>query len=168
MKSVYLLLLVFILTYPSFAQRNVSMKNLWTKPQVHVLFEGYIISFTIKDIDRALSLLAETGDTSYGLSCGLDTTKNYSVELYSGNHMEYHNMLQLLLQNGIGVFLLLSGHAYIESSKNKKVQEVTMNILPPTGNEPEVYVLFYDPDTGARIFTGKMTTAMYGKDMGID
>jgi len=168
MKSICLLLLVLIPVYPAFAQRNVPMKNLWTRPQVHVLFEGYTVSFTIKDINKALSLLAETGDTSYGLSYGLDTAKNYSVELYSGNHMEYHNMLQPLLQNGIGVFLLLSGHAYIEDPKNKKVKEVTMNILPPTGNEPEVYVLFYDPDTGARIFTGKMAVAMYGKDLGID
>jgi len=168
MKSITLFLLAIIPGFHSFAQRTVQIRHLWSRPQVHIAFEGYTVSFTIKDINKALRLLAETGDSTFGTSCGLDTLGDFYVELYSGNHMEYHNKLQPLLQQGIGAFLLSAGHADIKNKRHKLVQAITMNIIPPVGDEPVVYIVFYDPDTGDRIFSGKMDTAMYNKDLGLD
>ena len=168
MKRITLFWLVFILSYPVLAQHTIQMRQLWTRPQVHILFEGYTVSYTIKDIDKALKLLAETGDTTFGTSCRLDTAGDFYAELYSGNHMEYHNSLQPLLQQGIGAFLLSAGHADIKNSRHKTVPAVTMNIIPPVGDEQQVYVVFYDPDTGDRVFTGKMAVAMYNKDLGLE
>jgi hypothetical protein len=144
------------------------MKNLWTKPQVHVLFEGYTISFTIKDIDRALTLLAETGDSSFGVVSGLDTNKDHFVELTAGVRMEYRSALQNLVQNGVGAFLLTAGHAYIENAKHRIVPSTDADInVFPSGVE-HAFIIFYDPKNGKRIFTGRMAANMYNKDLGID
>ena len=106
MKSKLLLLFAFIVSGQVFAQRTVQMRTLWIEPQVHVVFGNYTVSFTIKDIDRALQLLAETGDTTYGISSGLDTNKNYNIELYPGTKTEYITKLEPMIQRGIGAFLL--------------------------------------------------------------
>jgi hypothetical protein len=167
-KNILLILLIFTCSCPAFAQREVLIKNLWARPQVHVLFEGYSVSFTIKDINKALSLLAGTGDTTYGTVCALDTSGNYYAELYSGTKQQYHNSLQPLLQNGVGVFLLSKGHGYIVDKKHNIISKMTMDIVPPLGEETVTYVTFYDPKTGARIFAGKMDMGMINMDLGIE
>ena len=168
MKRLSLFFIVFLLSYSVFAQRTIQMRNIWTRPQVHVLFEGYTLSFTIRDIDRALLLLAETGDTSFGLVSGLDTGKDYYCELYSGTRMEYRNPMQNLLQNGVGAFLLTAGRAYIENPKHRHIQAVTadLNVFP--GGVEHAFILFYDPKNNKRLFTGQMAANMYNKDVGID
>ena len=133
-----------------------------------MLFEGYSVFFTIKDIDKALSLLAEIGDTSFGSACGLDTSGNYYTELYSGSKMEYHNKLQLLLQNAVGCFLLSKGHATVERTRHKQLKVIIMDIMAPVATQDEEYLLFYDPHSGKRIFSGKMLQEMFDKDLGID
>ena len=168
MKRIFVFSAVFLLSYPAFPQHTVQMRNIWTRPQVHVLFEGYTISFTIKDVDKALMLLAETGDTSFGHASGLDTAKDYFCELYSGTRMEYHNALQALLQKGVGAFLLSAGHAYIENRKHKPVRSVIMDTETFPKGVDNAYILFYDPRNNKRIFTGKMAANMYNKDLGID
>ena len=167
-KKLLLFLLVSISCFPALAQKTVEMKNLWARPQVHVMFEGYSVSFTIRDINRALELMRETGDSTFGSDCKLDTAGNFFVDLLSGNHMEYHNSLQILMQQGVGAYLLSMGHGYIENPKHKRVTAVTMNIIPPAADEPVAYLVFYDPKTGDRVFTGSMKVAMYNKDLGID
>jgi len=167
MKSISLLFLAFVVSYSSFAQRTINMSNLWSRPQVHVLFRGYKISFTIKDIDKALSLLAETGDSSFGTTCGLDTGKNFVIELFPGTKTEYRTRLQPLIQNGVGVFLLLAGHAYIESPRHKRLTEIIVNIQPNPESD-EAFILFNDPKTNTLLFSGKMAGEMYNKDLGID
>ncbi len=122
MKSISLLLAAFFLSCFTVPQHTVQIRNLWEKPQVHVLFEGYTISFTIKDINKALQLLAETGDSTYGLESPFDTNKNYNFELYPGTRMEYHTQVQPMLQNGVGAFLLTAGHAEIRNEKQKKTE----------------------------------------------
>ena len=141
MKSVSLLLFALIISGTTQAQRTIQLRNLWTRPQVHVLFQGYSISFTIKDIDKALQLLAETGDTTYGTTCGLDTSGDYVVELFPGLKMEYRKPLQILMQKAVGAFLISAGHAYI---------------------------IFTDPNNDNMIFAGMMAADMYRKDLGID
>ena len=168
MKRICLFLTVFLLSYPAFSQLTIQMRNIWTRPQVHVLFEGYTISFTIKDIDQALLLLTETGDSSFGRTSGLDTAKDYFCELYSGTRMEVHTSLQALLQNGVGAFLLSAGHAYIENSRHKPVRAVIMDAEPFPGGVNNAYVRFSDPHNDKRVFTGKMAADMYNKDLGID
>ena len=155
MKSIGLLLFAFILSSYTFAQRTIPMRNVWARPQVHVLFEGYTLSFTIKDINRALALLTETGDTSFGIVSGLDTAKDYFCELYSGTRMEYRSVLQNLIQNGVGAFLLTSGHAYIENPKHKPVRSVTADINVFPGGVDHAFIIFNDPRNNKRLFTGR-------------
>jgi hypothetical protein len=168
MKSISLLLFAFILSATAFAQRTIQLRNLWIRPQVHVLFQGYSISFTIKDIDKALQLLSETGDTTYGTSCGLDTAGDYVVELFSGLKMEYHKPLQIILQKAVGAFLISSGHAYIVNPRHKIVRAVVSDIKPLSPGVDDAYVIFTDPNNDNTIFTGIMPADIYNKDLGID
>jgi hypothetical protein len=168
MKRILLFLNALIIAYTAFAQRTVQLRNIWTRPQVHVIFEGYTLSFTIKDIDKALVLLSETGDNTYGASCGLDTAGNYIIELLSGTRTEYKNALQPLMQNGVGVFLLMCGHACIETPKHKRLKEIIADRLTLGEGTNETYYYFYDPKTNKRLFSGKMALDMYNKDIGID
>jgi hypothetical protein len=168
MKRLLVFFVLLFLTYPVFAQRNIQMRNIWTRPQVHVLFEGYTLSFTIKDINRALVLLAETGDTSFGRTSGLDTAKDHFCELYAGTRMEYRNSLQNLMQNGVGAFLLMAGHAYIENPKHKHMQQIIADIKVFPRGIRHAFIIFTDPRNGKRVFTGRMAANMYNKDLGIE
>ncbi len=168
MKRLSLLLLAFILSFTSFAQRAIQMRNIWTRPQVHVLFQGYILSFTIKDINRAMELLQETGDTTFGKSCGLDTAGNYVLEFFPGFHQEYHSKLQRLMQAGVGAFLLSNGLACIENAKHKKVPAIITDMVPLMDGVEITAVKFYDPKTKTMLFDGLLEAGMYNKDMGID
>ena len=168
MRRAVLLLFAFIISTQSFAQHTIRMRTLWTPPQVHVLFSGYTISFTIKDINKALTLLAQTGDTTYGRSSGLDTAADYSIELYPGTGMQYRNRLGPLIQNGVGAFLISSGHAFIQNKKHKPVKAVLMDIQTLERGVDDAYILFYDPKNNNMLFSGKMAANMYHKDLGIN
>ena len=82
--------------------------------------------------------------------------------------MEYRNSLQHLLQNGVGAFLVLSGHAYIQNPKHKQMQSVVADIKEFPGGVSHAYIIFTDPRNGKRVFTGRMSADMYNKDMGIE
>jgi hypothetical protein len=168
LKYLSLLFSAFTLAFPSFAQRDVQMKNLWTRPQVHVLFQGYTLSFTIKDINKAMELLRATGDSTFKSSCALDTAGDYVVELYPGLRQEYHSELQRLLQKGVGAFLLTSGHAYIETSRHKILHGITTDIHPLVPGVEITVVKFYDPRTNTMLFDGIMPANLYNQDLGID
>jgi hypothetical protein len=168
MKYASLLTLSLAMSAVLFAQRTVKLHNLWAKPQVHVLFEGYTLSFKIKDINRTIELLNEIGDTTYGITSGLDTLRQFPIELYPGLKLQYRNTLQPLVQRGVGCFLLLSGQAYIVNKKKKKLKEIVANILPVKGDDELAYVNFYDPQNNKLLFSGCMPVGLYNKDLGID
>jgi hypothetical protein len=169
MKHLSLLFIAFIiLANQVFAQRTIRLRTMWARPQVHVLFEGYVVSFTIKDIDKALVLLDETGDHTYGRSCGLDTNGDYLIELYPGLRTEYLNPLQPIIQRAVGAFLLSSGHAYVQNKKHRKLKTITTDIEPIVGGEKETVIKFYDPKKGKILFYGVLPAAMYTKDIGLD
>jgi hypothetical protein len=168
MKRILLFLSAVIICWPAIAQHPVQLRNIWTRPQVHVLFQGYTVSFTIKDIDKALSLLSETGYNPYGKTCGLDTAGDYVIELLPGTRTEYKNALQPLIQNGVGVFLIIAGHAYIENEKHKRLKQVIMDRLTLGEGTNETYINFYDPRNNKKLFSGKMIPAMTNMDLGID
>jgi hypothetical protein len=170
MRNFLFALIVFSVPVAGFAQRAVQMKTLWDRPQVHVLFQGYTLSFSIKDINKALQLLSETGDIAYGAASKLDTAKDYYIELYPGLDMQYRNSLQPLIQRGVGAFLLTAGHALIETRKHKLCREIIEDIKDRPGGDKSVVITFTDPKTktGKMIFFGTMSVAMYGKDLGID
>lgn len=151
-----------------FPQRTIQMRNLWAEPQVHILYREYKISFKIRDIDRALQLLAETGDSSYGLVSGLDTGLHHITELYPSLNIQYKNRLQPLMQTGVGVFLLMSGHAEVRKGKRKKIPALIMNLRPVRKDDDFAYVTFADPKTNTLIFSGRMNVALYGADLGIE
>ena len=168
MKGIVLLLFAFILSVTAFAQRTIQMRNIWTRPQVYVLFQGYTIAFTIKDIDKALQLLYDTGDTTFGTACGLDTSGTYTIEMFPGLKMEYRNRVQFILQKGVGAFLLTSGRAYIENPKHKPVRAVVCDLKPLPLGADAAYVIFTDPRNENVLFTGAMAADMYNKDLGLD
>ncbi len=168
MKHLSLLFAAFLVSYTILAQRPVQMRTMWQRPQVHVLFNGYTISFTIKDINKALVLLYETGDHTYGTSCGLDTAGDYVIELYAGMRMEYRNPQQRMMQQGIGAFLLGTGHALVQNKKHKKVMSVNKDIEPLIEGQTGTVYKFYDPQNGMLFFYGVMPADMYTKDIGLD
>ncbi len=168
MKGIVLFVFVFILSIPAFGQRTIPMRNIWTRPQVYVMFQGYTVAFTIKDIDKALQLLYDTGDTTFGTSCGLDTTGTYTIDLFPGLKMEYRSRLQFILQRAVGAFLLTSGRAYIENPKHKPVREVICDLKPLPQGADAAYVIFTDPRTDNMLFAGAMAADMYKKDLGLD
>ena len=149
------------------AQHAVTIRNLWMRPQVHVIFGEYNISFTIRDINKALRLLQETGDKFTTASCGLDSSKDYYYELFPGSHAEYHDTMQPILQNKIGVFLLSAGRAVVER-RHKALQEIIMDMGILGEGEPTIFVSFFDPKTKTMLFSGQMPVAMYHNDLGID
>jgi hypothetical protein len=170
MKSTLSFLLLVMLSLPSFAQQNVTLKKLWTRPEVHLIFGQYNIYFTIKDIDKAMGFLPDLEKEMYGDSSGLDTNRVYTVELEQGRHMEYHFALQPLLQNGVGAFLLLSGHAYIETNNGRKVKTIEVHIgqAMDFNGFYTAPVTIYEPETQSMVFSGAMDTELYHKDLGVD
>ena len=165
----FLLLIFLVLFYPSlcFSQRTVRLCNLWEEPQVHVKFGDYYLSFKIKDINKALELMAKTGDSSFGATSHLKESGRYSLVLYPGLDMEYRDRLQPLMQKGVGVFLLLAGHAEVRRGKRKVLHEIIADVRPVRNDAIYAYVNFFDPKTKAIIFSGRMNVAMYNQDLGI-
>ena len=168
MKSLVSLLLVFFLPPALNAQHPVPIRNLWTRPQVHVLFGGYKVSFAIRDINKALALMKYIPDTTYGTKCLLDTSKNYSYELYPGTHTQYRYEMEPLLQNGVGVFLLTRGLAEVENGRHKKLKTIIADIATSETGELSTFASFYDPDTHQMIFSGRIDVDLIGRDPGID
>jgi hypothetical protein len=168
MKYISLFLLACMLSLSVHAQQIIQLRNLWAEPQVHVLFNGYRISFTVRDINKTLQLLAETGDSAYGVKSSLDSSKQYYSELFAGYRTEYHNTLQPLMQKGVGAFLLYKGMATIENTRKKKIKKVTMDMQPLIGGVKVADLKFYDPDKGTMIFNGQMPDIMKNADLGLD
>jgi hypothetical protein len=168
MKRSLLLFAVLMLSFSSFAQKTVQIRNLWAEPRVHVLFQGYTLSFTIKDINRALQLLSEQGITTYGKTPGLDTLQQYHMELYPGFRQEYRNDLQRTMQLGVGAFLLSKGRAVISNPKRKKLKSIIIDVAPFIEGEYVTTVKFYDPANDKLIFSGQLAKSMVNADLGID
>lgn len=168
MKHVTIFLLLIFPGFTLVAQRPIPLRNLWERPQVHVQYQQYTISFTIKDIDRALQLMNESGDSSLGTSCGLDTAGNYLVELYPGLRQEYHSRLQMILQQGIGAFLLSAGHAVVVTDRRKKLKAIVDDKSPEMDGLEQTAAKFFDPETDALIFEGVMLRVLVNRDLGID
>lgn len=167
MKQILLLVLMVAGTLWANAQRVVKMRTMWDRPQVCVIFGEYKLYFTIQHIDKALALMAEMGDSTFGRSCGLDTAGSYTIELHPGLKNVYINPLQKLMQQGVGAFLLSSGRALVTTRK-KKLDNILMDIQPVGDTDDDAYILFYDPRHHSVLFTGKMAVNMYKKDIGLD
>lgn len=168
MKRFSLLFAFFVIACQSFAQKTIPIRNIWADPQVHALFQGYEVSFSVKDINRALLLLTERGIKKFGSTSGLDTLKQYHIELYDGYRQEYHNTLQTTMQLGVGAFLLTKGRAVIRNPKHRKLKEITVDILPFVPGEYITTVKFYDPANKRLIFSGQIERSMLNADLGID
>ena len=168
MKSITVFLFAVLLSATSYSQKTTVLKNLWTRPQVHVLFNGYTISFAIRDINRTLLLLNETGDFSYGTQCNLDTAGNYYIELYDGTKTEYKSPIQPLIQNAVGCFLFTKGKAVVKNPKNKQLSMVEVESVEVNNSENFAFIHVFDPKTHKLIFSGKMAVGLFNMDMGID
>ena len=168
MKSTVFFLLALTTSVSLTAQRPVRMRNLWTRPQVHVMFAGYQVSFAIRDINKALALLKQSGDSTYGTACLLDTAKNYYYELYPGVHTQYRNTMEPLLQNAVGVYLLTTGLAVVENKKHKPLTTIIADLTDKEPGEFFTFVSFFDPDTHMMLFSGRISNSLIGRDPGID
>lgn len=164
-------MLVFFSSGVCFAQKEIKIRNLWIRPQVHVKFNEYTLSFSIRDINRALELLNEMDVYDYGTHIDLDTTGNYQIELLDDNHTQYKDALQPLIQNGVGVFLLTKGLTVVKNSTQKRahpLKTILMDYEDIAEGSDVVFMHFYDPATHKLLFSGKMKVDLYNKDMGID
>ncbi len=168
MNRLPLLFAVLILSFSSFAQKTIQVRNIWAEPQIHVLFQGYTVSFSIKDINRTLELLSERGIIAYGKTSLLDTLQQYHLELYPGFRQEYRSDLQRTMQLGVGAFLLSKGRAVIRNPKGKKLKSFVMDTAPFIEGEYVTAVKFYDPANDHMIFSGQLAKSMLNADLGID
>lgn len=159
-----------LLLIPWLAQGQYPQKlrNLWTRPQVHVLFGNYRVSFAIRDINKALMLLRREGDSTYVRSCLLDTALNYTYEMQAGVNTEYRQPAEVLIQNVVGPYLLSAGMAEVENRKLKKLERVLVDVNRSEMGLDIFTVDFYDPDTNEMIFSGEMPKVLYRLDIGID
>jgi len=149
------------------AQHTIKMRHLWIRPQVHVHFNHYTVSFTIKDINKAIKVMNDTGDSTYGVTSGLDTLMDYQSWLNRDHPPGYLVKLDDLLQNGVGVYLILSGHAEIRNKHHRKRKTIITDISVPGYGDPKVKVEFFDTKKNRMIFSGTMNVELYGKDLGI-
>ena len=168
MKGILFFLSVFFIVTQAHAQHNVRIRNLWARAQVHVIFGGYKVSFTIHDINKALGMLRESGDSTYNAVCGLDTSGDYIYELFPDMHTEYHNKMQPLLQKGVGVYLLTAGRAVVEDHKRRALKEIVADVQTIEGGSKTTFASFYDPDTHQMLFSGQIYTGLIARDFGID
>jgi hypothetical protein len=172
MKRLSFFLFLFLIPVLTPAQRPQKMRNLWASPQVHVFFGEYKVSFAIRDINKALSLLRQNGDSTHVASCSLDTSINYTFELYPGDRTQYRNATEPLLQNVVGCYLLSAGMAEVEYKKNKRktkhLEEVLVDIKSTSPDGDVMVVDFLDPETNKMLFSGQMPVILYKADIGID
>lgn len=168
MKRFLLCAVAILLSVGVWAQRSVKLIHLWEKPTVHVWFEGYLISFRVSDVNKALQLLAESGDSAYAHYEPLDTAGEFHAELYSGLKTEYKNTLQPLLQTVVGPFLLMSGRAEVTNPRRKKLDEVIADVMPVKQDAFVTYINFFDPKNKHLLFSGTMPMALYNKDLGLN
>lgn len=170
MKKFFFFLLLAGFSASCAAQQMVTMKKLWTKPEVHLVCGRYTIYFRIKDIDKALTFLPPAEQQYFGATCGLAPGTITVTELVPSTRMQYTDHLQPLLQKGVGAYLLASGHAAIEKKRHKKLTAVQVNIGPPMdfNSIRKVPVTIYDPKDGTLIFQGEMNADLYHKDLGFD
>lgn len=168
MKRPLFLLVLFLFCGRLWAQYPLKMRNLWTRPQVHIIFGDYRVSFAIRDINKTLRLIRQQGDTLVPKQFWLDTAGNYTWELYGGTRMQYNAPEQAFIQNVVGVYLLTAGMALVEDRKLKRLEEIIVDVRYTSLNGDELFVDFFDPKTKKMLFSGKMPAAIYKMDMGID
>ncbi len=171
MKHLVLFVATLVISVSAIAQRTIKLHNLWEKPQVHILFGGYRLSFKISDIDKSLVLLSETGNNTFGRSSGLDEEKHYYMEILPGLDMQYHDSLEILMQNVVGPFLLLSGRAEVKRAKRGRrnvLSEIIADLRPVRLDDSVAYINFFDPKTKKLMFSGCMSVDMYNQDLGLE
>lgn len=168
MKKLVFFLLAMVLATTLSAQHLTKIRNLWTRPQVHVFFEGYRVSFAIRDINKALALLRQEGDSTHIAVCKLDTAKDYNYALMPGTVTQYRDDMEPFIQNLIGPFLLTAGRAVVESGRHKYLKEIIVDVQSTGIGGETVFVEFFDPANNKRIFSGNMPRILYGMDLGID
>jgi hypothetical protein len=170
MKFTAILLFLLCLCLILQAQKPVTLRTLATDPEVTLLFGNYKIMFRIKDINKAMTFLPDAEKGLYGESSGLDTNKQYVVELVRGKDMQYRNALQPLLQNAVGAYLLLSGHARVVNRWGMQIKNI--EYLTDQAEDMNgfyiVPITFRDAKTGKTIFIGQMDKDMYRMDLGFD
>lgn len=163
-----LLVATFIWPHHLYAQKEVPLHRLWHKPGVTVIFNGYSLSFSIKNINKALNILKSVGDSTYGTDSKLDTNKTYTYWLTDYPPEVYHDMNEPMIQKGIGALILSSGWVEVRNRKGKKLKSIIVDISTPIYGQQMVHVSCYDPENNAKIFSGLMNVDLYGKDIGID
>ena len=166
MKHLLSLVIAICLTCAADAQSTVKLHNLWARPQVHVKFADYTLSFKIKDIERSLQILDEIGDRTWGLRSDLDTARQYTIELYP-DRQEYKFRLEKMMHQAVATFLLSAGQAEVYRGR-KRLTAVIMDIQPLHGDDIIAYIKFFDPQNGDMLFSGTMPVGMYNQDIGID
>ncbi|MBA3827925.1 MAG: hypothetical protein H0X33_03225 [Taibaiella sp.] len=163
-RITFLFLVIF--SFTARAQHTIHLVHMWQKPQVHLVYKGFHLFFTIKDINTTLQYLHRIDATLYPDSTsGLDENKLYGVELVEGRDMEYMNRLQPIMQKEAGAFMLMRGHAYIETQRHKRVKVIISEAGPAEDHNRNTFALihFFDTKTGKELFAGMMNLALQSK-----
>lgn len=169
MRKIFLSALLILFFTAAYGQPKIKMRAMRSRPQVHVKFGEYIVSFSITDIDKAMTFFPENEKVIYGTKCGLDSSLSYNLQLLPGRHMEYRNKLEPLLQNGVGCFLLMGGRALV-SRDGKTVKEIYAKVGPEMdlNGTYAVPISFYDSRNDKLMFSGMLDSELYKKDIGFD
>jgi hypothetical protein len=169
MKVIFLIILSSVFTaFACRAQKEIVLRNLYTYPQIHVAFNGFTVSFAIRDVNRTMQLIAEFVDTTADTTSHLDTSRMYHLELFNDTKTEYTIALQDLMQNSVGGFLLLKGKAQVADRKKRKVRAISVNLEESENGEPVSQIKCYDVKNKTLLFAGKIPNSLINQDLGID
>lgn len=168
MRHWALLLLAFLFSSTLYAQYPRATRNLWTRPQVHVRVGDFMVSFTIRDINKALRLLRMYGDSTYAADYKLDTAKDYFYEVHEGEREEYHDELHKMLKEFAGTYLLTEGWALVQDARLRPMPEITVDVGFNALGAETLRINFYDPKSKKLLYSGSMPAALYKIDLGID
>lgn len=167
-RSIIVFLTIQLSALITHAQHNIHLRNLWVEPNIHIFFQGYTVSFALKDVNKAMYMQHfELGDVQLPTQCDLDSNKHHYFELFSSPNILYRNAMQEYLHVAIGCYLLGIGKAHILNPKKKLVPDIIEDV-DPNENSPFLYIKYYDAKTHSLLFSGRMLRGMYHKDIGID
>ncbi|NDC39957.1 MAG: hypothetical protein EBZ77_00130 [Chitinophagia bacterium] len=167
MRSLILLLLL-LCTSSAVAQRIVTTRNLWVRPEVHITFNGYTLSFALKDINKTLKLLESDGTPYTDAQLKLDTGQQYAVELYPGLRMEYQFPVQALIQNVTGAYLMSIGKVEIKDPRQRVVTSFILDVDYDSHGASQYLVTCFDTRRKTMIFQGRLPASLLNRDIGID
>ncbi len=152
MKKLPAIILLAIAAHTSPAQ-TIRLKTFDKPPEIGYKREQFTLWFSVADVQMAYKMMDVQTQKKYDIS-KLKTGEKVVV-LKNGNPV-----IQQLIDEEIGAFLLLGGRASVETKDHVKIPELLEDEGPPViemnANKITPYI-FSDPKSGKEIFMGRIT-----------